>query len=329
MPLRVLAVDDFEPWRSFVSSVLRGQPNVQNVVEVSDGLEAIRQAENIRPDLVVLDIGLPKLNGTKTARRIREVSPDSKILFVTAESSPEVAGAALEAGGSGYVVKSDAGRELLAAVRALVEGKRYISARLVGHVFPRTSDIAKSQTFHELQVYSDDASLIDSFARFVAGGLNTGNAVVVLATDEHRRGLDQILHARGFDLSAVVGSGGYIPMDVGELLSTVMVHDRPDAERFTELVNRVVSRAGKAPNGTDRRVLACGECSPYLLAKGKLDAALRMEELWDAAVYKFGLGTLCGYMTRGFRGSEKHRIMQAICSMHSRVVPQNFNPLLA
>src|SRR5215467_5038179 len=98
MSLRVLAVDDFEPWRSFVSSVLRRQPDVQSVLEVSDGLEAVRQAADIRPDLILLDIGLPTLNGTKAAQRIRDVSPDSKILFLTAENSSEVAQAALEAG---------------------------------------------------------------------------------------------------------------------------------------------------------------------------------------------------------------------------------------
>lgn len=329
MPLRVLAVDDFEPWRRFVSFVLRGQLNIQDVLEVSDGLEAVRQAENIRPDLVLLDIGLPTLSGTRAAQRIRDVSPDSKILFLTAESSPDVAETALQAGGDGYVVKSDAGRELLAAVKALSEGKRYISARLVGYVFPGTSDAAKRQTFHELQTYPNDASLIDGFAHFAAGGLNTLNAVLVLATDAHRRGLDRILQTQGFDLSVVSGSGGYIFMDVGEVLSSVMVDERLDAERFAGLVDSIIAKASRAPNGATRRVLACGECAPFLLAKGKLDAALRMEQLWDAVVHKYGLSTLCGYVTRCFQGSEKRRIMQAICAVHSTVVPQNFNPQLA
>ena len=326
MPLRVLAVDDFEPWRRFVSSVLRGQPSVQEVVEVSDGLEAVRQAENIRPDLVLLDIGLPTLDGTKAAQRIRDVSPDSKILFLTAESSPEVAEAALEAGGAGYVVKSDAGRELLAAVEALSEGKRYISARVVGHVFAGTSDAAKRQAFHELQTYPTDASLVDAFVHFVAGGLNTLNAVLVLATDAHRRGLEQRLQRQGFDLSAVRASGGYIAMDVGDVLSSVMVDDRLDTERFNGLVDSVIARASRTPNGAARQVLACGECAPFLLAKGKLGAALQMEQLWDAVVHKYGLSTLCGYVTRCFEESEKHQTMQAICAVHSRVVPHNFNP---
>src|SRR5215467_863155 len=130
MALRILAVDDFEPWRRFVSSALQQQFGLHTFLEVSDGLEAVYKAENLRPDLLLLDIGLPTLNGIKAASRIRDVSPDSKILFLSEESSPEVAEAALEAGGTGYVVKSDAGRELLPAVKALSEGKRYISSSL-------------------------------------------------------------------------------------------------------------------------------------------------------------------------------------------------------
>ncbi len=134
MSLRVLVVEDFEPWRRFVSSVLQSQPDILVLLEVSDGVEAVHQAQVLRPDLILLDIGLPKLNGIKAASRIRDVSPDSKILFLTEESSPDVAQAALAAGGSGYVVKSDAGRELLAAVKAMSSGNRYVSARLTGQV---------------------------------------------------------------------------------------------------------------------------------------------------------------------------------------------------
>ena len=104
-----------------------------------DGLEAVQQAQDFRPELILLDIGLPTLNGIKAAQRIRDVSPDSKILFLTEESSPDVAEAALDAGGDGYVVKSDAGRELLAAVKAVSEGKRYISAKIGGPSVCRAS----------------------------------------------------------------------------------------------------------------------------------------------------------------------------------------------
>ena len=191
----------------------------------------------------------------------------------------------------------------------------------MGLVFVGPPDLSERRTFHELQIYSNDASVVDGFASFAAGGLNAGNAVLVLATDARRQGVDQKLQTRGFDLGAVAKSGGYISMDVSETLSWFMIENRLDTERFVRLVDSVIERAGKAPNGVARRVLVCAECAPFLWARGKLEAALRMEELWDAVAHKFGLNTLCGYVARKLHGREENRIMQAICALHSRVIP--------
>jgi DNA-binding NarL/FixJ family response regulator len=112
-------VDDYAPWRLFVSSALQKRPELEIVGEVSDGLEAVETAEELQPDLVLLDIGLPALNGIETARRLREVSPKSKILFVSQESSADVVHAALSTGAQGYVVKAGAS-DLLAALNAVL-----------------------------------------------------------------------------------------------------------------------------------------------------------------------------------------------------------------
>jgi DNA-binding NarL/FixJ family response regulator len=130
--IRVLVVDDFEPFRRFICSTLRTRPELQIVDEVSDGLEAVHRAEELRPDLIVLDIGLPTLNGIEAARRIREVSTESKILFISQESSADVVRKALSLGALGYVVKAHAGSELLAAVEAVLQGKQFVSATVMG-----------------------------------------------------------------------------------------------------------------------------------------------------------------------------------------------------
>src|SRR5215469_15462778 len=80
---RILVVDDYEPWHAFVSNALKKQPQLEIVAQACDGLEAVQRAEQLKPDLILLDIGLPMLNGIEAARRIREVSPTSKILFVS------------------------------------------------------------------------------------------------------------------------------------------------------------------------------------------------------------------------------------------------------
>ena len=107
---------------------------MQIVGKVSDGLEAIRKAEELQPDLILLDVGLPSLNGIEAARQIRKLSPNSKILFVTQESADEIVQEALNLGAWGYIVKSRVGNDLLAAVEAVRQGKKYVSSGLVGHV---------------------------------------------------------------------------------------------------------------------------------------------------------------------------------------------------
>ncbi len=325
MALRILVVDDFEPWRRFVSSTFQQQKDLQILFEVSDGLEAVYRGEDLRPDLILLDIGLPRLNGIKAAQRIREVSPNSKILFLSEENSPDIAEAALEAGGVGYLVKSDAGRELLAAMKAVSEGKRYMSARLVGQAFFAAPDGDTSGDFsrHELQIYPNDDSLLEGFAKFIAGGLSAGNAVVVLATETHRRGLFQKLQTQGFDLDAIIRSGSYISIDVFETLSSFIPYDQPDPARLENMVSRLIETASKTPTGSTRSVTACGECAPLLWTQGKLDAALRVEELWDEVSHKYGLNSLCGYLSGTLEGKKGHQIFQKISSVHSTVIPYN------
>jgi DNA-binding NarL/FixJ family response regulator len=126
--VRVLVVDDYEPFRQLVSSTLRKRPALQIVGEASDGLEAVRQTEKLKPDLILLDIGLPAMNEIEAARRIRKLAPESKIIFLTQESSPDVMKEALNLGAWGYVVKARAGSDLLAAVEAVILGKHFVSS---------------------------------------------------------------------------------------------------------------------------------------------------------------------------------------------------------
>jgi DNA-binding NarL/FixJ family response regulator len=125
--LRVLVVEDFEPFRRFLSSALQKVPGLQIVGEVSDGLEATQQAGKLQPDLIMLDIGLPALDGIEAARRIHKLVPECKILFLSQESSADVVQEALSLGAIGYVVKTCAGSDLLPAVEAARQGRQFIS----------------------------------------------------------------------------------------------------------------------------------------------------------------------------------------------------------
>ena len=126
----VMVIDDFEPWRNFISSTLLKESNLQIVCELADAVEAIGEANKIQPNLILLDIGLPGLNGIEAGQRIHQIAPGSRILFVSEQRDPDVVRAALDAGGGGYLLKSDAGDELLPAIIAVLRGDQFLSSSL-------------------------------------------------------------------------------------------------------------------------------------------------------------------------------------------------------
>jgi DNA-binding NarL/FixJ family response regulator len=128
--IRVLVVDDLEPFRRLLCSKLAQKPDLQIIGEASDGLEAVQKTEELKPDLILLDIGLPGLNGIETARQIRQFLPDSKIIFVSQESSPDALQEALNLGARGYVLKTRVKSDLLSAVDAVLEGWQFVSSGL-------------------------------------------------------------------------------------------------------------------------------------------------------------------------------------------------------
>ena len=115
---RVLIVDDYEDWRRQVRELLHERPELHVIGEASDGLEAVQKAGELKPDLIVLDIGLPKLNGSEAARRIRQLSPNSKIIFLSQDNSFDPDELALSTGAQGYVYKTDVRSDLLPAIDA-------------------------------------------------------------------------------------------------------------------------------------------------------------------------------------------------------------------
>jgi len=234
--VRVLVVDDYGPWHGFVSTMLRNGPEREIIGHVSDGLEAVEQAQQLQPDLILLDIGLPTLNGIEAARRIRHLSPKSKILFVSENRSADIAWEALSTGAGGYVVKSNAARELLPAMNAVLRGGRFVSAGLAGgnttdpndeqaHDHLRLETLPDREadgevTHHEVNFYLDDEAFVIGFGRFIESTLRNGNAVIVLATELHRSAILQRLRRKGVDVDAAVEEKRYVALDVAHSLPT-------------------------------------------------------------------------------------------------------------
>lgn len=320
-PIRVLIVDDYEPWRRYLSTRLRNEQALQVIGEASDGLEAIGKADELQPDLILLDIGLPALNGIEAARRIREVSPASRILFVSENRAPEIAEGALNTGASAYIIKSDAGRELLRAVEAVLQGKVFRGIGVAAHDSrePMNDQGAAITHSHQVAFYADDSSLVSAYARFIKSSLKGGNAIIVVVTEPHRASLLPKLEADGVDVPSAIEQGRYIPRDSAETLSRLTVNDMPDPVRCAKMLGDLIVGAAKGVKGVNGRVLGCGEIAPILLSKGNAEGAIKLERLWDEITRAYGVRTLCGYLSSAFPRQEADPIFRRICAEHSAI----------
>jgi DNA-binding NarL/FixJ family response regulator len=130
--IRILIVDDYKQIRNGIRSILSAQPDLQIVSEASDGHEAVLLATEHLPDVIVLDISMPSLNGFDAARQIRRVSPKSAILFFSNHGSSEMHSLSLQAGGLGHVPKEDGLRDLVNAIRVVNRGERFFGKASVG-----------------------------------------------------------------------------------------------------------------------------------------------------------------------------------------------------
>lgn len=335
--LRVLVVDDYEPWRSFTSRTLQTKPELQVVSEAADGLEAVQKAKDLKPDLILLDIGLPTVTGIEVARRILQHAPDTRIIFVSQQPSSDIVQEALRTGADGYVLKSRAATELLPAVEAVLKGKHFVSVDLTPAAFgdPENERTANHRSLdevaftplsnvdttrrHEVRFYFDDRRLLDDVTQFIGTALKAGNAAIVVATESHRNSLIPRLQAQGMDLAAVIEQGRYIALNATDALSTFMVDDTLDPVRFKESFGNLIVTATKAAKGVHPRVAFFGEGTHLLWAQGNVHAAIQDEELCNELTKIYEVDFLCGYSVGTVQGGMDTHIFQQICAQHSAV----------
>ena len=264
MPLTILVVEDDPPFRKLICTALHRRAQFQTL-EAADGLEAVRMAEQLQPDLILLDIDLPKMHGFEVAKQIRRLAPHARLLFMSQESSADMVRQALSLGAHGYIQKISAATDLLSAIDAVLVGQRFVSRSLA---FTDPAD-APAPRRHEILFCSDDAAIIDGFVRFVAPALNAADAAILLVTGSHRAPLLQGLRTQGVDIDGAIARGTCLAFDADVA---------PDPVRFLAAIDGVraaAARAGKA----HPRVAFCGERAGRLWAAGRTAEAVRLEQL--------------------------------------------------
>ena len=319
--LSVLIVDDYEPWRKFMLASLQKWPGLQVVGEASDGQEAVQKAGHLQPDLIFLDIGLPTMNGIEAAKQIRQQLPNTKILFCTEHCSPDIAEEALRAGAGGYLVKSDAGSDLLSAVTAVMRGKRFVSRALTDHAFAEHSDsgLVRRQR-HIVQFYTDDAVLLDGLAAWCRGSLDEGHSVAAIMTSSHRRSMERLLLARGVNVHEATQNGRLCILDADHALSEFMEPAGPNRERFLSQFGNMLTKLKATTVANGDRVVLFGEMVAVLWAQKKYEAAIRLEELWNELALTNSFYLCCAYPATLFGDALTLFPYAEICAQHSQVV---------
>lgn len=168
---------------------------------------------------------------------------------------------------------------------------------------------------HIVQIYTSGDMFIDSLERFAGNGIQQEEGVIVIATGEHIRALNQRLTARGFNIKDALVKQQYIPLDAEEMLAKFMVNNWPDEKLFEQLIAGLLAEAGK--NG--RRVRAFGEMVAILWATGHMDATHQLEQMWEALCQRKLLSLFCAYPKSGFTQNTEASILE-ICKTHSRVI---------
>jgi DNA-binding NarL/FixJ family response regulator len=318
LSIRVLLVDDRTDWRKKIRWLLQERPELQIIFEASDGIEAVQKARELKPDLILVDIGLPKLNGIEAVRQIGQHSPNSKIVFVSMETSADIVRAALSVGARGYVYKAGVQSDLLPAIDAVLRGMHFVPSILRSRMSTNTTK-AKASHHHEVQFYSDDTVFLDRLVRFFTSVLNAGDVAIIIATETHQKRLVQRLKLGGLDVDAAITEGRYLPIDAVSTLSLFMVDDMPDSARFLEIVGCLIEQTAKKGKAEHPRVAIFGEWVSLLWAEGKVDAVIRLEQLGNQLATTYGIHILCGYALSSVQGVEDGEVLQRICAEHSAV----------
>ena len=288
-PPRIVVADDHDKTRAAIASLLASDFDV--VSRVADGQAAVDAAGALSPDLVVLDISMPRLNGFEAAALIRDLPDPPRIVFATAYDDASIASAAAALGASGVVRKREMLTELVPAVR-------------------------RALLFHAVCFYEDSPSLGGTVARFIGEGLAARQTAVIVATASHSASIRGQLTAMGVDLQERIEQGELLMFNADEVLNRLMVGNRPDAGRFEDTISPILD---KVSGSRKRLVRIYGEMVDVLWSRGREDAALSLETLWHQLIAGRKCSLLCGYSSAVCPGEG----FTAICDRHSHVVPSH------
>jgi hypothetical protein len=170
---------------------------------------------------------------------------------------------------------------------------------------------------HFVQFYENEVFLTRSVSSFIAAGLENGNSAILIATTEHREGIEKALTQEGHDLAQLELKGDYFALDAANALATFMVDGLPDRELFNQTIGEMVERATCG----GRKLRAFGEMVALLWADKNDDAAIQLEEFWNELINRRPFSLFCAYPWDGCRGESRDNPLIQVCQAHTHVIP--------
>src|SRR5580704_18030148 len=173
---------------------------------------------------------------------------------------------------------------------------------------------------HVAYFYQTSDSLLEALCDFIGPALGAGSAAVIIAAKAHLEGLAERLRARGLDTDKASKQGRYVALDASETLAKIMLQGMPDASRFAEIVGGAIARTRASVKGPRLEIAAFGEMVSLLWTEGKIDAAIRLEQLWNELANKHCFSLRCAYPVANFYGEKNAQPLMRVCAEHSAVV---------
>ncbi|MGC1485015.1 MAG: PAS domain S-box protein [Candidatus Acidiferrum sp.] len=189
-----------------------------------------------------------------------------------------------------------------------------------GNLAPQWQPGNPPQGDHVAYFYEKSDSLLDALCSFVGAAVGAGSAALIIATKIHREELKHRLTARGLDIPRACKQGRYVELDASEILSEIMVDGMPDGTRFTATVGGTIARFSALLKGARPEVAAFGEMVSLLWTEGKVEAAIRLEQLWNELAKKHVFSLRCAYPVSNFQGERHTQPLMRVCAEHSAVV---------